>query len=214
MIRQSVLALVLAAAPLCAQMKHDDHDVKVAGAGALPAGWSGRADGSAKVEATKFVATGSSYHVTTGPAAIYWKGTENVTGPFTMTAKIQQLVAPTHPEAYGLVFAGNNLQADNQTYFYFLVRGDGKYMVKHRAGSEVHTVVDWTDSPAVAKQDAKGVAINTLTVDASRADSTRLSVNGKQVAALALGKTTGIAGIRVNHNLDVVISDFSVTQKK
>jgi hypothetical protein len=42
----------------------------------------------------------------------------------------------------------------------------------------------------------------------------RLLVNGAQVAALPgshVGSTDGVVGLRVNHNLDVHISDFKVT---
>jgi hypothetical protein len=90
-------------------------------------------------------------------------------------------------------------------------------MVKHRAGSEVHTIMDWTENAAVQKQHANGKATNTLTVDATKADSVRLLVNGSEVAALPLSKfggTDGVVGLRVNHNLDVHIAGFSVTPKK
>lgn len=220
MIRHSFAALsllALAAAPLAAQMSHADPDKKVDG-GALPAGWAGRTDGDkAKLSDAKFVAMGSGYHVTSGPAAIYWKEANNVTGPFTASATFSQTKAPSHPEAYGLFFMGKSLTTAAQNYAYFLVRGDGKVMVKHRAGAEVHTIMDWTESAAVKKQDASGKATNTLTVDASRPDSVRLSVNGTQVAALGgahLGSTDGIVGLRVNHNLDVHIADFTITPKK
>jgi hypothetical protein len=44
----------------------------------------------------------------------------------------------------------------------------------------------------------------------------RLSVNGTQVAAIPgahIGNTDGYVGLRVNHNLDVHVSDFTVTPK-
>ena len=66
--------------------------------------------------------------------------------------------------------------------------------------------MDWTDNAAVHKQDANGKATNTVSVDASKPDSVRLSVNGTQVAALPgahVGSTDGFVGLRVNHNLDV-----------
>src|SRR2546423_6569802 len=141
MMRRSftVLSLViLAAAPLAAQMsgmKDKDPDKKAEG-GKLPAGWSGRTDkATAKLEDAKFVAMGSGYHVTSGPAAIYWK--DRVTGPFTASATLTQTKAPTHPEAYGVFFMGNRLDTPDQTYAYLVVRGDGKFMVRHRAGSEL-----------------------------------------------------------------------------
>jgi hypothetical protein len=218
MMRRSFIAvslLVLAAIPLAAQMKEKDPDKKAEG-GALPAGWTGRTDReNAQLSDAKFVAMGTGYHVTSGPAAIYWKDGD-VKGPFTASATFTQTKAPAHPEAYGLFFMGRNLVTPEQNYAYLLVRGDGKVMVKHRAGKDVHTIIDWTASDAVKKQDANGKATNTLTVDASRPDSVRLLVNGTQVAAMAgshMGSTDGAVGLRVNHNLDVHIADFAITKK-
>jgi hypothetical protein len=215
MFRRTVVALAVLslAAPLYAQ----DHDKRVEGAGALPKGWSGRTDDpSEKVENVKFVTMGSGWHVTSGPAAIYWND-QVAKGPFTANVTIRQTKAPEHPEAYGIFFMGKDLNSPQQNYAYFIVRGDGKYMVNHRAGADVHKIVPWTDSPAVNKADANGKATNKLTVDATKPDSVRLLVNDKQVAALPmshLGKTDGIVGVRVNHNLDVHIGDLTVTPKK
>ena len=89
--------------------------------------------------------------------------------------------------------------------------------MNHRAGADIHKIIPWTESAAVNKQDASGKATNKLTVDASKADSVRLLVNDKQVAALPmnhLGKTDGLVGLRVNHNLDVHIGGLTVTPKK
>jgi hypothetical protein len=222
MIRHSFTALsllLLAATPLSAQMAGmKDHDPdKKADGGALPAGWAGRTDrANTKLEDAKFVTMGSGYHVTSGPAAIYWKPASRVTGPFTATATMSQTKTPAHPEAYGIFFMGNKLDTPEQSYAYLIVRGDGKLMVKHRAGTELHTILDWTESAAVHKADASGKATNTLAVDASKPDSVRLSVNGTQVAALPgshVGSTDGYVGLRVNHNLDVHVSDFTITPK-
>jgi hypothetical protein len=209
--------LALAASPLPAQMKEKDPDVKVGG-GSLPKNWTGRTDReNAKLADAKFVASGAGYHVTSGPAAIYWRPTDNVTGPYVATATFSQLKAPAHPEAYGLVFMGKRLESPQQDYAYVLVRGDGKVMVKHRAGNDVHTIIDWTANAAVKKQDASGKASNTLTVDASKADSVRMFVNGAPIAAIPishLGSANGIVGLRVNHNLDVQVDRFTITPKK
>ena len=221
MLRRSISALSLllaAAAPLASQQaRNRDPDKKVAG-GALPAGWMGRTDRpDQKIQDAKFVTMGSGYHVTSGPAAIYWSDKTKVTGPFTASATIRQTKNPTHPEAYGMFFTGSKLDKPDQTYMYFLVRGDGKVLVNHRAGKDVHKIMDWTDNAAVHKADAKGVASNTLSVDASKPDSVRLLVNSVQVAALPgahVGSTDGYVGLRVNHNLDVHISDFVVTPTK
>src|SRR5206468_8018104 len=115
MIRRSLVSLsmlVLTAAPLAAQMAGMDHDPtkKVEGAGTpLPAGWTGRTDNaSSKLSDAKFVAMGSGYHVTSGPAAIYWKEGSATKGPFVETATLTQTKAPMHPEAYGVFFMGKN----------------------------------------------------------------------------------------------------------
>ena len=214
MIRRSLTTLsllALAAAPLAAQGT-DDPTQKVAG-GALPAGWMGRTDRATdKLTDAKFVAMGPGYHVTSGPAAIYWNPKTVMSGPFVASTTLTQTKAPTHPEAYGMFFGGKDLDTPTQSYAYFIVRGDGKYMVNHRAGAEVHKVVPWTDSPAINKADASGKATNKLTVDASKPDSVRLLVNDKPVHALAI-KADGIVGLRVNHNLDVHVGDLTVTKK-
>ena len=38
-------------------------------------------------------------------------------------------------------------------------------MVKHRAGNETHTVIDWTEHAAVQRPGADGKATNTLAVE-------------------------------------------------
>jgi hypothetical protein len=219
MIRRSLTTLsllALAAAPLAAQGANDPTH-KVEG-GALPAGWMGRTDKPTdKLTDAKFVVMGSGFHATSGPAAIYWNPKNVTSSAFTASTTVTQTKAPTHPEAYGIFFMGKDLDTPQQNYAYFLVRGDGKYMVNHRAGADIHKIIPWTDSPAVNKADANGKATNKLTVDASKADSVRLLVNDKQVAALPmshLGKTDGLVGLRVNHNLDVHIGDLTIAPKK
>jgi hypothetical protein len=219
MIRRSMSALsflLLAAAPLAAQGANDPTH-KAAGGGSLPAGWAGRTDRATdKLSDAKFVTMGPGYHVTSGPAAIYWNPKNVTSGPFVASTTVTQTKAPTHPEAYGIFFMGKDLDTPQQNYAYFLVRGDGKYLVNHRAGADVHKIVPWTENAAVHKADANGKATNVLTVDASKADSVRLLVNGTQVAALAashLGKTDGLVGLRVNHNLDVHVGGLTIEKK-
>lgn len=206
---------LLTAAPLVAQMPgmKEDKDKKVQ-ATALPTGWMSRKDRPTAPDA-RFELMGTGVHVTSGAAAIYWNEKNKVTVPFTASATFTQMKAPTHPEAYGIFYMGSKLETPEQNYAYLLVRGDGKVMVKHRAGAEVHTIMDWTDNAAVHKEDANGKATNTLSVVAS-ADSTRLMVNGVQITAIggSYAKADGIVGLRVNHNLDVHIDAITVREDK
>ena len=215
--RRTALALaLLAAAPLSAQMPagHDhDHDAVVQGA-PLPAGWARRLDrADANAASVRFVAQGSGFHFTGGPAAIFYRNRDAVArGDYTVRATFTQTKAPMHPEAYGLFVGGTDLQGPAQSYLYFVVRGDGKYLVKHRAGTEVHLITDWTDSPAIVKAGADGRATNALEVRV-RADGVHLMANGQQVAVLPrdhTGDLRGIAGLRINHNLDVQVDRFRI----
>jgi hypothetical protein len=207
------LALLAAAAPLAAQAEGHDHDATSVQGTALPTGWALRLDRPDANRANlRFVRQGAGYHFTAGPAAVLYRAHDTVRGQYTARAAFTQLRAPTHPEAYGLTFGGANLQGPTQTYFYFLVRGDGKYTVKHRAGTEVHTLTDWTASDAVVKADSAGRARNVLEVRV-RADGTHLLVNGTEVHTLPANvSVAGIAGLRLNHNLDVQVDDFRVIQ--
>jgi hypothetical protein len=119
-----------------------------------------------------------------------------------------------HPEAYGIFFGANNLDKDDQRYTYFLVRQDGKYLIKHRDGNQTHTIVDWTAHPAVKAPEGQGSATNDLTVRVA-SDSVRFFVNGQQVNVLprsAIPDAEGQAGLRVNHNLDLHVTKMEVAK--
>lgn len=219
--------LVLSAATLSAQAKSDPDKV-VADGGVKVAGWTGRIDPRAasqgrKITEAKFISMGSGIHVTAGPAAIYWNPANAPAGNYSVKGTFNQTKASAHPEGYGLIIAGRDLEAANQSYLYFLVRQDGKFLVNHRANdSTVHKIVDWTANPAVKAIDESGKASNALAVNVD-ATSVHFLVNGTEVHVLPRSViesgpdhsgSTGIAGIRVNHNLDVHIDGFAVTPSK
>ena len=188
-----------------------DPDKNVQG-GALPAGWSGRTDRpTQQLSSAKFEAMGGGWHVTTGPAAIFYQSADNVTGSFHTLATFTQTKAPAHPEAYGMFIGGKSLDGDAQSYIYVLVRGDGAYMIKRRVGATVTSIVDWTPSPAVVKADSAGKATNKIEAQATGGKLT-FSINGTQVHSMdaAAAETNGIIGLRVNHNLEVHVAGFAV----
>ena len=213
------LALAAAATPLAAQAGHQhDPDRPAAGGGTVPAPWHARADhAEAGIAGLRMADMPPGWHVTTGPAVILWRPEDAATGEFTATATLHQTKAPMHPEAYGVFIAGSGLESAPD-YMYFLVRGDGKYMVRHRAASgDLHTIVDWTESPAVHRQDAAGASSNTLAVEGGPW-GVRFKVNGTQVGEwlkrdIPYLKADGIVGIRVNHNLDVHVSEFALQRR-
>lgn len=183
----------------------------------LPSGWHMHLDpGEGDPSQVMFMSMGPGFHATTGPAGVFWNPANTMHGPFTITATFTQTKAPMHPEAYGLFIGGKDLDSANASYGYLIVRGDGKYAIKHRANAtEVHTVQDWTDLASMQKADAAGKATNTVSFQVGT-DSVRAFVNKDQVKSwpLAYWTAEGIAGIRVNHMLDVHISNFAVTPGK
>jgi hypothetical protein len=209
----SIIALTtLLAAPLAAQGA--DPDKKVAGGGTLPTGWSAHLDrATASLADVKFAPMGGGLHVTTGPAVILWKETDAVKGPFHTLATFTQTKAPTHPEAYGVIVAGKDLSTATPSYLYFIIRGDGKFMINKMAGGTRTTIVDWTENAAVVKQDAAGKATNKLEID-GKVDPGKIAfkVNGKVVHEMPAAGVdlNGAVGLRVNHNLDLHVDGFAV----
>jgi hypothetical protein len=219
----SAALVMFAAASLSAQAADPDHIVN--NGGVTVPGWTGRLDPKPaaqgrKITEAKFYVAGTGLHVTSGPAAIYWNPANTVPANYTVHATFIQQSASAHPEGYGLMIGGIRLNAPDQNYLYFLVRQDGKFLINHRANdSTVHKIVDWTANPAVKAIDATGKASNTLEVVVM---PTKLSfrVNGTEVHSLDRKEvdrdgprsgTSGVAGLRVNHNLDVHIAGFGIT---
>jgi hypothetical protein len=216
------LALTLALAPALAPGAAGQAQTKPAkaapdrgapSAGDFPRGWTGRTDSKGKEADVKFVVMDPGWHITLGPAALLWRPTDKADGAFTVTALVSQTKAPQHAEGYGIFVGGQSLEADpQQKYAYFLIRGDGKYLIKKRDGANLMNLISaWTPHPAIVKQGATGEATNRLEVTM---DKTRLvfRVNGKEVysADPRLIDTKGIVGLRVNHNLDLHVQSFDV----
>src|SRR5256885_2616981 len=82
----------------------------------------------------------------------------------TVAATFTQTKNPRHPEGYGLIIGGSRLGDTRNRYTYYLVRGDGTFLIKRRVAgdSTVQVSNGWTPSDAVAKADSAGQATNQL----------------------------------------------------
>jgi hypothetical protein len=190
-----------------------DPDVNVSG-GSIPAGYSARTDRpEADITGASYTASGGNWQVTTGPAHILYAAKDTASGSYTVSATIEQLAKPTHPEAYGLIIGGRNLDQPTQAYTYLLVRGTGDVLVKVREGDQTRDVIKWTPSADVPKEDASGKATYALAASVT-GDAVKFSVNGKQVASVSKAglPVDGIAGLRINHNLNVRVSPVSISK--
>jgi hypothetical protein len=212
--RTVTLALALSTGVAGAQNPSDPDIAARQGTAATPAGWSVRLDrANADRSQVAFTNRGSGLHVTSGPAAIFYNPANSKRGTYNAQVTFSQMKAPAHAEAYGLIWGGNDLAGDGQNYLYFVIRGDGKYLVRRRAGTATHDVQPWTEHPAIVKQGADGKQVNTLRVEVT-ASASKLYANGQLIKEIPrtgmTSVTDGVVGLRVNHNLDVQIDGFSV----
>ncbi|HUF49518.1 MAG TPA: hypothetical protein VMN60_01710 [Longimicrobiales bacterium] len=201
------LALLALAVPVAAQ--HEGH-----GGGQFPAGWQGRVDReNQNIADVRLMSMASGLHVITGPHVILWQPQRTGTGWFRASATFTQSKAPERLEGFGILAGGRDLSAATQDYLYFLVRHDGSYLIRHRAGADVHTLQDWTPHAAVVRAGAASSARNTLAIEALP-NEVRFVVNDQIVHTIArvpMLRTDGIVGLRVGHHLDVVVSELAVT---
>lgn len=220
-----IAAVMLGVSATTLLAQGNDPTRAVADGGVKVAGWTGRVDPQAvargqTIAQASFVSAGSGFHITSGPAAIYWNPAHTAAGGnYTVLATFSQTKAAAHPEAYGLFLGGQNLEAPNQSYLYFLVRQDGQFLINHRASdTEVHKIVDWTSHDAIEALGTSGKATNALAIVVGP-EKLSFQVNGTEVHSIARSiidaggghsGTTGIAGIRVNHNLDVHVEGFAL----
>jgi len=208
--RLALAAMAIAAVSAGAPQRPAQHDADqpVKGVGKLPAGWEGRLDQAGnKLEGVDIKEDKGTLTFTTGPAGIYYKPGMKAEGNFELTATFSQLQPATHPEGYGLFVGGADLQKDEQRYTYVLIRQDGKFLIKSRNGAATPTIVNWMD--AVPMREAKGELkrSNVLAIRA-QGDTVHFLVNDREVhhASRADVNPDGIAGIRINHNLNVQVT--------
>jgi hypothetical protein len=219
---RSIILGVLTAVSIAAAPQHPaQHDPGkiIKGSGKLPPGWQGRLDdAAANLDGVVFLDDKSALTFTTGPAGIYYKPNMKGSGDYEVSGTFSQKKPSAHPEAYGLIIGGSDLDKDTQRYTYFLIRQDGKYLIKSRDGATAKPIVDWTvaepmKDASVAKAGYK--TSNELAIRA-RGDKVTFLIGGTPVRELprAQVNTDGIAGIRINHNLEVQVTGFDLKKAK
>jgi hypothetical protein len=117
-----------------------------------------------------------------------------------------------HAEAFGIIIGGKDLQDQAQAYSYFLIRGNGQYLVKKRHGSTTSAVSgSWTSHDAINALEGSDRTNNTLVVEVGPSE-VRFLINGAEVFSVPATDldTGGIVGIRANHNIDLVVEEFEL----
>ena len=90
----AAIALMIPAVNAAPQAQ--DPDRKVSGGGVTAPGWMGAIDAAAATKGgtindSKFVAMGNDFHLTIGPAALYWNPKNTATGNYTVSATFKEL---------------------------------------------------------------------------------------------------------------------------
>lgn len=162
-----------------------------------------------------FVNMTPGWHVTTGPAAIFYHPTNTVKGDFSVKTKLH-LFNPNgrNREGYGIFIGGGNLDGEGQEYLYFLIRNTGDFLIKEREGSETETIKGWTASDAIVKytDESESSAENNLEVKV-QGNTLTFIINGTEVASLSDAdvETDGIFGLRVNHSVNLHVEDLGLS---
>lgn len=169
-------------------------------------------DDTSEIEFTPMGATGFQY--VGGPAGTLWMPGQTASGDYTLSATFTQNEAASHTTFYGLVFGGSNLGDPTQRYLYFQVAQNGTFLIKERTGDETTELEGGeTEHPAVQAPPEGGSAVNELEVRVA-GDTITYVVNGTEVHTTphtdVFAMTDGAVGARVNHVLDVTVSNFLV----
>jgi hypothetical protein len=210
MIRSLFVLALLLAAPL---------------AGQVSAGMQMRVDESTSaadpddVPDVTITPVANGFQVRTGPAAVLFDPANTATGNYTLKGTFRLNEVSSHPNYYGLVLGGRDLQGANQNYLYFLVAQNGAYLIKHRMGEMIHDLVPSNTRHAAVAAMGRGAPASTnaleVRVGAANVD---FVINGQVVnstprTSLA-GATDGIWGVRVNHVIpSVTVEGLGVTRQ-
>lgn len=179
-----------------------------------PPGWTIRFDRPSEESAIEFVTMPPGWHIRTGPAAILYRPADVARGTYRVRAVIH-LFPGERREGFGIFIGGRHLADDGQTYTYFLLRKDGRFLIKRRIGPETPELVTWTAHDAVVPHDGEEGSVKNVLEIAVGPETVGFLVNGQEVASLPRDQVDaeGIVGLRVNHALDVHVSELVIEQR-
>ena len=200
-----LLGALLVATPAMAQDMDDDADRSVEGGGELLAGWEGRTDRGQPFDDVRFIETMGMYEISVGPAIVVWRPEDRARGQYSVTTTVHQISSKGHAHGAGLIIGSRDGLGPNQQYTYFLVRGDGAFIVKTRDGDSTANVSDgWEMHDAINQDGGGGEASNEMTIRVG-AETTSFMLNGTEVFSAPTSElhTAGNYGYRLNHNLDM-----------
>lgn len=152
--------------------------------------------------------------ITTGPHMVAWPtGAVVLEPPYTVAATVHKKRGRIF-EGYGLVFGGDALDApeSEQSYSYFLVRGDGSFLIRRRERGAVPLLFGWTAHPAIQRDTEEEGRPNELRVEVGT-DEVVFRVNGSEVQRVPTSdlRTRGLPGVRVSHDVELEVQEFTAS---
>jgi hypothetical protein len=222
-----LLALVFIPA-VFSRCGQDESSRAVAGGGVTVPGWTGKVDAreasqGMTLNSAKFAKEGDAIHIVTGPAITYWNPANKAAGDYTVSAHFREpkfMNLNTHPHPYGIVIAGNDLGAEQQSYLYCAAYGDGKFIVRGMGPAPFQMNGRGTADPAVKKV-AVGEPVEQDIAMSVKDGQVSCAINGKVlwtapkadvVAAGKLKSTDGMYGLRSAHNTEVFVTGLKMTK--
>jgi len=207
MVGIAAAAVVAAASMMSAQSPATQPGQKT---GAVPASWHSRLDDPAAKHtdgAVKEEKDALSFK--TGPAGIYWKDGMKAEKAYEFSAVFSQLKPSEAPGIFGLFIGGQDLDKPTARYTYFVIRQDGKFTIRSKSGASEKRIVDWLDAESM--KEPKGVKTTNTLVVRTEGSTVRFLIDDKQVFSLPRAQVAdGLAGIRVNQNLEVQVSKLTL----
>jgi hypothetical protein len=196
-----------------------DADRKVAGGGVTVKGWQGKADTGNKqgltVNDSKFAPEGSGYRLTTGPAGIFWNPANAMKGDYTVSATFNEpKQSYNHPHPFGVFIGGSQLETDTPSMLYCVAYRDGTFLVRQFVSGKVSTLSRKTAHEKVAKAAGPEAEVTQQVGWTVKGDRAECTINGAVVwggtkAEVGGASFDGVTGIRVSHNSDALVSNFS-----
>lgn len=211
-----------------AAVNAQDASRAIAGGGISAPGWVGKIDASESragrtLNDAKFVKTGNTFSVTTGPAVSYWDPADKATGNYTVKATFTEpkfMNLNSHPHPYGIFIGGNDLGTDQESYLYCAAYGNGYFIVRG-FGPRPFQMNGREGEPNAAVHKAAGVGqpVTQEVALSVKGDRIECSINGTVVAGYdksalvtsgKLKSTDGIYGLRFAHNTEVNVTGLTL----
>jgi hypothetical protein len=214
-------------APTLSTAGQQDADRTVAGGGITAAGWKGEVDSQAasqgkSVKDSKFEQKGDTFHLTIGPAAVYWNPANTASGDYTVKATFTEAkMTSGHPHPMGLFIGGSKLGTPDQSLMYCTAYRDGTFIVRRFNGSNVTNVARKAPNAAIKKAASPDESVTQEVAWVVKGGKAECQINGATVASYdkaeivgpgKLDSTDGIYGIRVSHNMDLTVSNLKMTK--